>query len=194
MPTQVFWPAPALLTKGITHMNLIPTDKRGRKVGAAALITLGAFGIVTTVAAFNSSATFNADASANEVKVSAAYDATAFVPATAGEVSITLPAALFANLDQGDSRTTNLKLKNDGPTELVISTADIALTGALFAGAAPATVAFVDAEATAVETVVIGAGQTVDFDVTLATPAGWADSYQGGTGTATVEFEVIANN
>ncbi|OJV78503.1 MAG: hypothetical protein BGO37_07195 [Cellulomonas sp. 73-92] len=170
-------------------------DRRRRGVvvlkfslAGAALLGIAA---AATSAAWSDNAWFSASATAAKVTLTASVDGGAFVHTDqANPVPIS-----YGLLNQGESVTKTLTLKNEGTVPLTINaqTLTVGTTG-IFAGTPggvtsddPASVSVVG-NTSLVNTVLAANGGTASIQILLTTPGDWSNTYQGETGTVTVSF------
>jgi len=164
-------------------------DKRRRRAaivrfGLAGVAVLGV-GAAATSAAWTDDAWFAGSASAVEkVELQASVDGgQTWYDADAEGDAVSIPADAFDNLNQGADETIALQLKNASTVPLTLGQGVLTTGGALFEGTAPASATIHDPSSFTLDA---GATDTVILQVT--TPADWPESYQGATGTLTLQF------
>lgn len=179
----------------MTANTTIPTvraelrDARNKKkrrpiiAGALALLAVGGIGAAVTSAAWTDNVFFSAPTQAATFNLQGSLDGSGWVESdNAGNVQLAVPAATFANLLPGQTRTVTLQVKNTG-------TANAALTAsAAWAGTSTFTTAptLSVSPATTSLSAVGGTSAATTVTLTISAPADWAPVNQGKTGTVVV--------
>lgn len=180
-------------------------DERKRKRGAVVKFSLAGAALLgiaaaATSASWSDDAWFKIGASAATVELEASVDGgTTWVPADleSGAAEITLDTSAFGNLNQGADEDVTVLLRNAGSVDLDVTQADLngatagkaKLVGTIFAGLTPAEVAvsFTDTTLAAYDEATDTYAETSAV-VSLTTSGTWPDTYQGTTGTITLQF------
>jgi hypothetical protein len=148
-----------------------------------AILAVGGIGAAATSAAWTDNVFFSAQSQAATFNLQGSLDGTTWVESdNNGSIQLAVPASQFANLLPGDTRSVTLYVHNLGSVSA-------ALTGSVAYGAGstfttnptPALSGLV-----ATLTPVGGAAASDAFTLTVTTPADWATTNQGKTGTVIV--------
>lgn len=166
-------------------------DRRKKRAAIARFVLAGVavlgIGAAATSAAWTDDAWFSANANSATVELQASLDGSTWIDAdTSGAAAVTIPPATFANMVPGQTRTVTLHLKNASTVPLAIGAPVVTPTDDMFTGATPATVAVTGAPAT------LAAGAdtlTAPITLTVTAPDPWPATYQGKTGSVTIQFQ-----
>lgn len=161
-------------------------DRRKKRAAVARFVLAGVavlgIGAAATSAAWTDDAWFSASATSATVELKASLDGATWSDADAAGAAVTIPAATFANMVPGQTRTVTLHLQNTSSVPLALGAPVVTPTGAMFTGVGAAT-ATVATPATP-----LAAGDTTTVTLTVTTPAAWDASFQGTSGAVTVQF------
>jgi len=180
------------MSENITHVPAEQRDEERRRrrgavarFGLAGVAVLG-LGAAATSAAWTDDAWFAGSASAAEVELQGSIDGATWIDAdTSGTgIAVEVPDTAFADLNEATQASVDLHLRNDGSVPLTLGSASVTTddTG-IFGGTTPATVSVTDPAVTT-----LGPGDTTSVTLQVSTPDGWDASYQGQTGSLTVQF------
>lgn len=165
-----------------------PADDRRKKRAAVARFVLAGvavlgIGAAATSAAWTDDAWFSASATAATVELEASLNGTDWEPADTSATAVVVPAAQFANMVPGQTRTVTLHLRNISSVPLALGAPVVTPSGSMFTGTGPATATV----ATPATPIAAGAATTVTLTVT--TPPLWDASYQNASGSVTIQFQ-----
>ena len=168
------------------HVPAPDADRKKKKRAAVIKLSLAGaailgIGAAATSAAWTDDAWFNASASSATVELQGSLDGTNWSEADTTP-GLTIPVGTFGNLLPGKTVPVTVHLKNIGSTPLAVAST-VTLSGVVFDGVSPN-----NATVTVASVPNIAAGSSADVVVTLTTPATWADTFQGTTGTVLVRF------
>ncbi|UUT35223.1 hypothetical protein [Microbacterium elymi] len=164
------------------------TARQARKrrpiiAGALALLAVGGIGAAVTSAAWTDNVFFSAPAQAATFNLQGSLDGGSWVESdNAGSIQLVVPAATFANMLPGQTRTVTLQVKNTGTANAALTATAAWTAGSTFTTAPTLTAA----PATGTLTAAGGAGATTTVTLTVAAPADWAAGNQGKSGTVQV--------
>lgn len=157
-------------------------------VGIGAAATTAAWTDNVFFAAQASTSTFNLEGSVDGVsKTDNASDGTA--------VNIVVPAAKFANLTPGETRTADITVHNTGDLAALLDAPVVTSTGALFdnaAGKNPARVSI--ALKTGSTNSLVGKTGTATYTVTVVAPTDWSNAYQGQTSGSSISVNITGKS
>lgn len=161
-------------------------SKRSRRPIAAivlASLALGGIGAAATSAAWTDNVFFSAQAQAATFNLQGSLDGTTWLESdNSGAIELVVPASTFADLLPGQTKTVNLYVKNLGSVSAAL-TGTVAFAADSTFTTNP-TVALGDLAATL--TPATGSGASDQFTLTVTTPADWATTNQGKSGTVIV--------
>lgn len=180
-----------------TTTTTVSDQDRDRRLRRAAILRFGLAGVaVLGIGAALTSATWTDDAwfagsaaAVERVELQASLDGATWYDADSsdGGVAVKIPDTELAGLNQGADEQLTLHLKNDSSVPLTLGSGVLTTDGAqatsIFGGDAPAT-----AEITDPGTDVLGSGETTTVTLRVTTPDDWPATYQGKSGTLTVQF------
>lgn len=170
-----------------TKTNESKRRRRGVARIALAGIALLGIGAAATSAAWTDDAWFSATASSAGIELEGSLDGTTWIEADtdAAGVAVAIPAATFANLGQGTTKTTTIQIRNSSSVPLAV-TQVVAATGTVFvSGAGFTTPATVSTDFTP-GTLAVNATRSIT--VTVTTPANWPSTYQSKSGAVTLRY------
>ncbi|MFV0635043.1 hypothetical protein [Demequina sp.] len=177
-----------------------PTNAHKRttlaKFSLAGIAVLG-IGAAATAAAWTDDVWFTAEAEAATFDLQGSVDGSTWLDVGVDpvpddpddDVAIVIPATEFAGIGPDYSHTTTLYLKNAGTSDITLAGPNASDTGAIFEGTDGATVVV----SPALTGTVLTPDEQVTFNVTVETSADWPLSYQGTTGTITVQVTGTAS-
>lgn len=188
--------------KDMTNMEATTTapvsaERRSRRrpimAFALAVLATGGIGAALTSAAWTDNTFFSAPAAAATFNLQGSTDGTTWKEsANKNSIELVIPAEKLANLLPGETRTIKLWVKN-------VSSVNAALTSVVeYANGNTATDFTVKPTATitglASTLTASGAAATDEFELVVTTPADWATTNQGKTGTIVVTVSAAATN
>lgn len=180
-----------------TTTTTVSDQDRDRRLRRAAIVRFGLAGVaVLGIGAALTSATWTDDAwfagsaaAVERVELQASLDGATWYDADSsdGGVAVKIPDTELAGLNQGADEQVTLHLKNDSSVPVTLGSGVLTTDGAqatsIFGGDAPAT-----AEITEPGANVLGSGETTTVTLRVTTPEDWPATYQGKSGTLTVQF------
>lgn len=158
----------------------MPRRVKTTTAAGAVVVALGLLvAVPTTVAAWNSTATFDAGVRTGTVALLGSTDGVTWVDGTK------IPIPDF-DLEGDMTSVIPLQIKNGGTKTMRITSAKLTLAGDIFSGDQPASVAIDDADLTGLQLV---PGQRETVTVTVKTPADWSSAYMGKTSTLSLAVQ-----
>lgn len=155
------------------------SKRRAIVAGALALIAVGGIGAAATSAAWTDNVFYSASTTAGTFNLQGSLDGSDWKESDdQGAIELVIPATAFENLIPGDSRVVTLHVKNDSDVDATLSDATFAWAGATFTANPTVTLSSVAGT--------LAPEATTTFTVTVTTPADWAGTNQGKTGTIVV--------
>lgn len=148
-----------------------------------AVLAIGGIGAAVTSAAWTDNAFFSAQAQAATFNLQGSLDGTTWVESdNKGSIQLVVPASQFANLLPGETRSVPLSVRNLGSVSAALTgTVEYAAGGTFTTNPTTAIGGLV-----ATLTPATGSASSDAFTLTVTTPADWATSNQGKTGTVIV--------
>lgn len=169
-----------------TRAELRAARKNKRRPVAAAVLAIlavGGIGAAATSAAWTDNVFFSSQAQAATFNLQGSLDGTSYKESdNANSVELVIPASQLANLLPGQSRSIDLYVKNTGSVSAAL-TGSVAFAANSTFTTNP-TAGLGDLAATLTPST--GATASDKFTLTITTPADWATSNQGKTGTVIV--------
>jgi len=154
------------------------------RISFAAVALLG-IGAAATSAAWTDDAWFSATASGASIELQGSLDGTTWTDADTSATAVTIPAATFANLGQGASKTVTIQIKNSSTVPVTVAQTVTPSGNVFVSGTGYTTPATITTDFSAGT---LAAGATKSIVVTVTTPPTWPSSYQGQTGSVTLTY------